>query len=93
MRAAWYERNGPARDVLSVGVLPDPQPQAGEVLVRLRASGVNPSDAKGREGNRPMAASRVVPGRDSDWLGPLSSDAGPCQSHELCGQTCRTINA
>lgn len=64
MLAAWYERNGPAREVLQVGTLPDPQPQAGEVLVRLRAAGVNPSDAKGREGNRSMAASRVIPGSD-----------------------------
>ena len=64
MLAAWYDRNGVARDVLEVGAMSDPEPQAGEVLVRLRASGVNPSDAKGREGNRPMVAPRVIPGSD-----------------------------
>ena len=64
MLAAWYDRNGMARDVLEVGTLSDPEPQRGEVLVRVRASGVNPSDAKGREGNRPMVAARVIPGSD-----------------------------
>ena len=64
MLAAWYERNGRARDVLEVGEQPDPVPGRGEVLVRVHASGVNPSDAKGREGNRPMAAARVIPGSD-----------------------------
>lgn len=64
MRAAWYERNGAAREVLQVGDLPDPQPGPGEVRVRLYAAGVNPSDAKGRGGNRAMPAPRVVPGSD-----------------------------
>ena len=31
MKAAWYERNGPARDVLTVGTMPDPVPGVGEV--------------------------------------------------------------
>jgi alkylhydroperoxidase/carboxymuconolactone decarboxylase family protein YurZ len=31
MLAAWYERQGPAADVLQVGELPSPQPAAGEV--------------------------------------------------------------
>ena len=46
MRAAWYEQNGAPEDVLQVGVQPDPVPQAGEVLVRVEASAVNPSDPK-----------------------------------------------
>ena len=36
MRAAWYERKGPVREVLSVGEMPDPQPERGEVRIRLR---------------------------------------------------------
>ena len=48
MKAAWYERNGPAREVLIVGEQPDPQPAKGEVRVRLATSGVNPSDWKAR---------------------------------------------
>jgi hypothetical protein len=31
MRAAWYEKQGPARDVLMVGEMPDPHPTVGEV--------------------------------------------------------------
>jgi len=64
MLAAWYECNGAAREVLRVGELPDPVPGRGEVLVRLRTSGVNPSDAKGRGGNRAMVAPLVIPGSD-----------------------------
>jgi len=53
MRAAWYDRPGPARDVLVIGELPDPEPGPGEVRVRISVSGVNPGDTKKR----------------SDWLG------------------------
>jgi NADPH2:quinone reductase len=63
MRAAWYERNGPARDVLFVGELPDPKPAVGEVLVKLNVSGVNPSDVKSRAG-RPLTGAKVVPHSD-----------------------------
>jgi NADPH2:quinone reductase len=64
MRAAWYERNGPAREVLVVGEMPTPSPGPGEVLVRLATSGVNPSDWKTRGGSRPMVAPRVIPHSD-----------------------------
>ncbi len=65
MRAVWYERNGPAREVLQFGDMPDPVPGPGEVLVRVHASGVNPSDWKTRSGSRPMVAPRRAgPGVD-----------------------------
>ncbi len=51
MKAAWFEKFGPADAVLTVGDLDDPQPRPGEVLVRLKASGVNPSDVKKRAGS------------------------------------------
>lgn len=63
MRAAWYESNGSARDVLVVGDVPNPEPAAGEVLVRVHVSGVNPSDVKSRAA-RPLAGPRVVPHSD-----------------------------
>jgi NADPH:quinone reductase-like Zn-dependent oxidoreductase len=44
MKAAFYTKYGAARDVLTIGELPDPQPGAGEVRVRVRFSGINPSD-------------------------------------------------
>lgn len=50
MRAVWYEETGPARDVLIVGEQPMPEPAAGEVRVRLHASGVNPADCNRRAG-------------------------------------------
>jgi NADPH:quinone reductase-like Zn-dependent oxidoreductase len=53
MRAAWFETFGKAVEVLEVGTKPDPAPGAGEVLVRLRTSGVNPSDVKKRAGSFP----------------------------------------
>jgi NADPH2:quinone reductase len=64
MLAGWYEQNGPARDVLQVGEQPDPQPGNGEVRVRLRASGLNPSDVKARAGSRPVILPRVIPNSD-----------------------------
>jgi NADPH:quinone reductase-like Zn-dependent oxidoreductase len=71
MRAAWYERNGPAREVLVVGEMPTPSPGPGEVLVRLATSSVNPSDWKTRSGSRPMAAPRVIP--HSDGAGTIEA--------------------
>lgn len=64
MKAVWYERTGPAREVLQFGDMPDPEPGPGEVRVRIEASGVNPSDWKSRSGSRPMVAPRVIPHSD-----------------------------
>ncbi|MBL8837769.1 MAG: NADPH:quinone reductase [Alphaproteobacteria bacterium] len=66
MRAAWYERTGPAAEVLTVGTMPDPVAGPGDVLVRVRASGVNPSDTKQRAGWRGAkpAFPRIVPHAD-----------------------------
>ena len=51
MKAVWYERTGPAPEVLTFGDMPTPEAGAGEVRVRLKASGVNPADV-GRRGGR-----------------------------------------
>lgn len=66
MRAAWYERQSPARDVLVVGELPEPVPATGEVRVRLSRSGVNTGDVKKRAGwlGSTMSYPRVVPHSD-----------------------------
>ena len=62
MRAAWYEQFGPAAEVLSLGELEAPQPEAGEVRVRIEVSGVNPVDVKRRLGGRGGSeGSRMVP--------------------------------
>ena len=49
MKAAWYEKQGAARDVLVIGEMEDPHPSAGEVRIRVAFSGVNPGDVKKRE--------------------------------------------
>src|SRR6266849_6248647 len=65
MRAAYYEANGPAAQVLRLGDIATPEPGPGEVRVRLAASGVNPSDVKAREGRtRKIAFPRVIPHSD-----------------------------
>lgn len=62
MRACWYEATGAARDVLSVGEMETPVPARGEVLVRLRVSGLNPTDIKRRSGARGAPPfPRIVP--------------------------------
>lgn len=52
--------------MLQVGELPDREVGIGEVLVSVKAAGINPSDTKHRAGWRGMTmpAPRVVPGHD-----------------------------
>jgi len=65
MRAIWYENQGPAEDVLTLGEQPEPTPGPGEVAVFIKASGVNPSDVKIRAGLRgPMRVARQIPHSD-----------------------------
>ena len=66
MKAAWYETQGPARDVLTVGDMPAPEPNAGEVRLEVAVSGINPGDTKKREDffGYGMAYPRVIPHSD-----------------------------
>ena len=70
MRAAWYERPGPAAEVLQIGEMADPQPGAGEVRVRLGVSGINPGDTKKRGDwmGSGMAFPRIVPHSDGSGV-------------------------
>ena len=76
MRAVWYDRQGPAAEVLQVGDLADPEPGTGDVRVRLRFSGINPGDTKKRRGwlGSAMPYPRVIPHSDGagvvDQVGP-----------------------
>jgi NADPH:quinone reductase len=65
MRAACYtETGGP--EVLKVDEIDDPRPGPGEVLVRVHAAGVNPTDWKRRAGQRgPLPYPRIIPGYDA----------------------------
>jgi NADPH:quinone reductase len=84
MKAAWYEKQGPPRDVLVVGEMPEPVPAAGEVRIRIEASGISPGDIKKRQDTfgYGMAYPRVIPHSDgagrvdqlgagvsSEWMG------------------------
>ena len=65
MRAIWYDEQGPAGDVLTLGETAEPAPGPGEVAVYVKASGVNPSDVKQRAGARgPMSVARQIPHSD-----------------------------
>lgn len=89
MKAAWYERNGSAAEVMVVGELPTPTPAHGEVLVRLHTSGVNPSDVKSRMA-RPLGGPRIVP--HSDGAGVIEA-VGEGVSAARIGQRVWTWNA
>ena len=85
MKAAWYERQGPALDVLVVGETDEPQPAAGEVRIRMAASGVNPGDVKKREDafGLGMPFPRVIP--HSDGAGTVDA-VGEGASPEWIGR-------
>jgi NADPH:quinone reductase len=53
VRAASYDRYGPAAEVLEVREMDRPAPGPGEVLVKVALSGVNPTDWKSRSGSTP----------------------------------------
>lgn len=73
VRAAWYEEQGPAYEVLVIGEVPTPEPGVGEVRVRVRWSGVNPGDTKKRRGwsGSSMTSPRRVP--HSDGAGTMDA--------------------
>jgi NADPH:quinone reductase len=78
MRAAWYEKNGAAADVLRVDEMETPRPGPGEVRVRLATSGVNPSDVKSRAGTaRKIAFPRVIPHSDGAGEIDLAGEGVP----------------
>lgn len=76
MRAAYYEEQGLAHDVLQVGELPTPEPGPGEVRVRIAVSGVHVGDVGKRRGywGSTMSHPRVIPHGDGagtvDAVGP-----------------------
>ena len=54
MRAMVFDRYGEP-DVMRVRDVPVPEPQDGEVLIRVRYAGVNPADSKARAGDSARA--------------------------------------
>lgn len=65
MKAAYYDRQGNAREVLAIGEVETPRPGPGEVRVGIHVSGVNPTDIKARTGfSAAMAYPRIIPHQD-----------------------------
>ena len=79
MKAAWYEKQGAARDVLVVGNMDDPQPRTGEVRIRVAFSGVNPGDVKKREDTFGvgMPYPRIIPHSDGSGTVDAVGDGAP----------------
>ena len=74
MKAISYRNFGPAEDVLELIDMPDPVAGLGEVVVQIKATGINPSDVKLRGGARPGAVMQhplVIP--HSDGAGVIVS--------------------
>ena len=65
--------NGPSREVLVIGTMPDPVPGPGEVRIRVAASGINPGDVKKRQDafGYGMPFPRVIP--HSDGAGTIDA--------------------
>jgi NADPH:quinone reductase len=86
MKAAWYEKQGPAREVLTMGEMPDPTPGSSEVRIRIAASGVNPGDVKKRQDafGLGMPYPRVIP--HSDGAGRVDQ-VGEGVSEEWVGRS------
>lgn len=71
MRAVQLDGYGDS-DVLEVRTLPVPRPAAGEVLVRVHASGLNPKDAMIRSGAMRLLSGRAFPrGTGFDFAGEV----------------------
>ena len=69
MKAVRFDEYGDA-DVLTVADVPVPDPGAGQVLVRVKAAGINPGEAKIREGMlHAMWPATFPSGQGSDLAG------------------------
>jgi NADPH:quinone reductase len=90
--AAWYDRQGPAAEVLQVGEVPAPEPGPVEVRVRVTFSGINPGDTKKRAGwqGTPMSFPRIIP--HSDGAGVIDAVGDGVDSSRI-GQRVWTYGA
>src|SRR6478735_151080 len=105
MRQIWITRAGPP-EVLAIKDAPDPQPKAGEVRIRVEASGINFADILGRMGLYPDLppipvvpgyevsgrVDAVGPGVEGDWTGRVVIAATQIAKH-LGAQVIGTASA
>ena len=67
MKAVRFDEYGGV-DVLDVREVPVPEPGPGRVLVKVKAAGINPGEAKIRDGSAARALARHVPLRAGQRL-------------------------
>jgi NADPH:quinone reductase-like Zn-dependent oxidoreductase len=72
VKAVQFDRYGPV-DVLKVVEVPRPEPGPGSVLVAVKAGGINPGEAKIREGLFPA----TFPSGEGSDLAGIVGHAGP----------------
>ena len=85
MKAIQFSAFGPANEVLQLVEVETPKPGPGEVLVRVHASGINPSDTKKRAGAFPdlLDGGPVIP--NSDGAGVIQA-VGVGVNHARVGE-------
>jgi len=75
MRAAYFRQTGEP-EVIEVGEVPTPQPQSGQILVRVRVAALNPIDTYIRRGTAPMPLPQPVAITGTDFAGVVEA-VGP----------------
>ena len=76
MKAVRFDEYGGA-DVLKVADVPRPEPGPGQVLVRVKAAGINPGEAKIREGLMHARWPAAFPSGEGSDLAGVVAAAGP----------------
>lgn len=86
MKAITYRSFGTAEDVLELVDMPEPVAGPGEVVVQVKATGINPSDVKLRGGARPGAVMQypvVIPHSDgAGVIVAVGADVDPARVGE-----------
>ncbi len=76
MRAVRFAEYGDV-DVLNVVEVPQPEPDAGQVLVQVKAAGINPGEAKIREGLLHSVWPATFPSGQGSDLAGIVAQTGP----------------
>ncbi|MCS7021238.1 MAG: NADPH:quinone reductase [Gemmataceae bacterium] len=75
MRAAYFRQTGEP-EVIEVGEVATPQPQSGQILVRVKVAAINPIDTYIRRGTAPMPLPQPVAITGTDFAGVVEA-VGP----------------